>query len=171
MVLAEAGAVPPCPPDAGAGRNRATFRPGGWGGEAVQTRPPRRKKSFFPPNGHLHRGVESIDLETAIILSFFFDFFCGATFLLFTDAGIFECAFPPAARPLPTAAGGVGLQGLPRPMKCPGPSSVRLATHRRPHSRPGRGGVLAAPGSSWVSVSVSVSHGESKKDQVVVNYP
>ena len=47
MVLAEAGAVPPCPPDAGAGRNRATFRPGGWGGEAVQTRPPAVKSRFF----------------------------------------------------------------------------------------------------------------------------
>ena len=156
MVLAEAGAVPPCPPDAGAGRNRATFRPGGWGGEAVQTRPPRRKKSFFPPNGHLHRGVESIDLETAIILSFFLIFFPGLLSYFLRAPAFLNAPSPRPHGRCRRPRAGSDCRGLPRPMKCPGPSSVRLATHRRPHSRPGRGGGLAAPGSSWVSVSVGV---------------
>ena len=132
-------------------------------GKRVQTRPPAVKKSFFSPNGLLHRGVESTDLETAIILRFSLIFLPGY-FPTFYGAPAFLNA--PSPRPhgrcrrLADAAAGRGLQGVPRPMQCPGPSSVRLATHRRPRSRPGRGGGLGAPGSSWVSVSVS--HDESK---------
>ena len=84
-------------------RSAATFR-----GEAVQNASLGKIGRFFPANGVLHRGMESTDLETTIIFSFFLDFFPGLLSYFLRSQFTFEWRLPPPAGARALGAGAAG---------------------------------------------------------------